>query len=373
MTVVPETPNGPALPITLFAGEEPEIAEAEPNDTTKTATRVRELPIVINGAIDRAGDLDVYRVRAPARQKLLFELFGDRLGARLDAALRVVNSAGRELAADDDGAGVDPRVQYEFPVAGDYFVQVRSVDGQGGSEYFYCLRIGAGGPDFALVSTPSNPNVGRGGATRLTVRATRWGGFDGPIAVRVEGLPPGMHASPGVIARGRDTVQVTLTADMEAPLALGDLRVVGEAQADGRTLARAATAMDTAPGDTSGRPPNRKAEFCLATVAEQPGITLRVEPAQVTLKPGEKAKLVVRATRKVGAPDGSGKLDLQFGDMPEGVTAELKSIESGKSEVEIEITAAANAPKVTESLILSARRGRTTEIVAPAIMLTIGG
>jgi Bacterial pre-peptidase C-terminal domain len=372
MTVVPETPNGPALPITLFAGEEPEIAEAEPNDTAATATRVPQLPIVINGAIDRPGDVDVYRVHAAGRQKLRFELFGDRLGARLDAALRVLNSAGRQLAADDDGAGIDPRLEYEFPVAGDYFLEVRSVDGQGGSDYFYRLRIGPGGPEFALVATPSNPNVGRGSAARVTVRATRWGGFDGPIAVRVEGLPPGVHASPGVIRSGRDTVQITLAAEMEAPLAVGDLRVVGEAQVDGKPLTRAATPMDSAPGDMSGRPPDRTAEFQLATVAEQPGIALRVEPERVTLKPGEKVKLVVRATRKEGGSDASGKLDLQLSEMPEGVSADVKPIESGKNEVEIEISAAANAPKVTENLILSARRGRS-EVVAPAIVLTVGG
>jgi hypothetical protein len=372
MTVVPETPNGPALPITLYTSDEPEIAEAEPNDTPSTATRIAQFPVIINGAIDHAGDVDVYRVRAAAHQELLFELFGDRLGARLDAALRVLNVAGKELAADDDGAGIDPRLQYEFPVAGDYFVQVRSVDGQGGCDYFYRLRVGAGGPDFALVTTPSNPNVGRGSSARVSVRATRWGGFDGPISVRVDGLPPGVHASPAVIRSGRDSVQLTFSADMEAPLAVGDLRVFGEAKVDGQTLAHAATPMDTPPGDMSGRPPNRKAELSLATVAEQPGIVLQVEPPQITLKPGEKAKLVVRATRKTGAPDSGGKLDLQFGEMPEGVSAELKPIESGKSEVEIQISVAETAPKVTENLILSARRGRS-EIVAPAILLTVGG
>jgi hypothetical protein len=372
MTVVPETPNGPALPITLFASEEPEMAETEPNDSAATATRVTQLPIVINGAIDRAGDVDVYRVHVAGRQKLRFELFGDRLGARLDAALRVLNSAGKELAADDDGAGIDPRLEYEFPVLGDYFVEVRSVDGRGGSDYFYRLRIGAGGPDFALVATPSNPNVGRGSAARVTLRATRWGGFDGPIAVRVEGLPPGVYASPAVIRSGRDTVQLTLAAEMEAPLAIGDLRVVGEAQVAGQTLTRTATPMDSAPGDMSGRLPDRTAEFQLATVAEQPGLALRVEPERLTLKPGDKAKLVVRATRKKGASDASGKLDLQLSEMPEGVSADVKPIESGKNEVEIQISAAANAPKVIENLILSTRRGRG-EVVAPAIVLTVGG
>jgi Bacterial pre-peptidase C-terminal domain len=372
MTVAPDTPNGPVLPITLYAGEEPEAAEAEPNDTLANATRVTQVPIVLDGAIDRAGDVDVYRVHAAAHQKLRFELFGDRLGARLDAVLKLLNGAGKELAADDDGAGIDPRLVYEFPVAGDYFLQVRSVDGQGGDEYFYRLRIGAGGPDFALVTTPSSPNVGRGSAARLTVRATRWGGFDGPIALRVEGLPPGVHASSGVIRPGRDTAQMTLAADMEAPLAVGDLHVVGEAQVDGKSVAHAAAPMDSAPGDMTNRPPDRPAEFHLATVAEQPGVSLQVEPAQVTLKPGEKAKLVVHANRKAGASDASGRLDLQFGEMPEGVSADVKPIESGKSEVEIEIAVAPNAPKVSENLLLTARRGRT-EIVAPAIALTVGG
>jgi hypothetical protein len=99
-------------------------------------------------------------------------------------------------------------------------------------------------------------------------------------------------------------------------------------------------------------------------------VTVRAEPSQIRLKPGEKTKLTVRGTRKPDAAGARGKLDLRFADLPEGVTADMKPIEEGKDQVEIQLTATAKAAKATDTLILIAWR-EETDFVAPPLTLTV--
>lgn len=370
LILTPDTPNGPALPFTLYTGTDPEMTEVEPNDTAATATPIDRLPIVVNGTIDRDGDFDLYRLRLSEPRRLAVELFADRIGARLDAAIRLRDGAGRPIAQNDDAVGVDPRLEQAFVEPGEYQIEVRAADGRGGPDAFYRLRIAEpGGPDFTLTTQPANPNVGRGGAARISVRARRLNGFAGAISVRVEGLPDGVEASPAMIRAGKDLVQFTLSAATDAVLAAGNLHIIGEAEINGRTVRRTATPMES-PVSIGARRPEVPAAFHLVTVTDAPPITLRLDPPRVTLKQGEKAKLIARVTRGPGIKEAEGKLNLRFLELPEGVYASVKSIEEGETQTEIELSATEKAAKEAAWLILvAAREGR--EYVAPAVEVTV--
>ncbi|MHC4510953.1 MAG: hypothetical protein ACYTAO_18685, partial [Planctomycetota bacterium] len=56
----------------------PECDESEANDTIKEAQRI-ELPKIINGRIDRPGDVDMFRFEARAGEKVAAEVYGRRL------------------------------------------------------------------------------------------------------------------------------------------------------------------------------------------------------------------------------------------------------------------------------------------------------
>jgi hypothetical protein len=369
LALVPETPNGPALPITLLVGDEVEALETEPNDTRASATRVSALPVVLNGAISRPGDVDLFRLRLTARQTVLFDLVADRIGARLDASLRLIDSSGRTVATNDDAIGVDPQIEFAAPSEGDYLLEVRAADGRGDPDAYYRLRVApAPGPGFSLTVAPGSPNVGRGGAARLIVRARR-SGFTGPIALRAEGLPPGVAASQAVMRVGRDVAYLTLSAADDAPLGIEELTVVGAAEIDGRAVQRFAVAMEGVPSGGARRP-EIPAAFRIATVTKAPPLTLRVEPAHVTLKPGEKVKVLVRARREPGVKESEGRWSLRATEMPEGVSAQLKPIEEGQNEVEIEITAAETASAAVESVVLFTERD-DREYCAPAVTIEV--
>jgi len=76
----------------------PELLEKEPNDSEKSAQRVK-LPVIVNGRIDRPGDWDFYRFTGRAGQELVAEVTARRLGSPLDSMLRLSDARGRQIAS----------------------------------------------------------------------------------------------------------------------------------------------------------------------------------------------------------------------------------------------------------------------------------
>src|SRR2546421_8282303 len=65
-----------------------ETFEVEPNDGVARA-QPATMPIVINGKINQAGDVDIFKVRSPATQPVVCEVFAQRYGSPLDALLSI--------------------------------------------------------------------------------------------------------------------------------------------------------------------------------------------------------------------------------------------------------------------------------------------
>ncbi len=113
------------------------------NDTLASAERL-SLPITVNGTVV-GPDQDYYRFSAKAGERLVFEVDARRMGSAIDPAVRVLDSAGKELAANNDafGAGVDSRVEVTFPEAGEYLVLVHDAKYSEQEQNFYRLKIGS--------------------------------------------------------------------------------------------------------------------------------------------------------------------------------------------------------------------------------------
>jgi pre-peptidase len=135
------TPLGPSNVAWFAVGQWPEIAEREPNNTPDQAQEVH-FPVTVNGRIDPAEDVDVFRFHAEAGRTLLFEVIADRLGSPLDSLLSLQDATGRELAVNDDFNGKDSLLTFTVPATGDYFVVLRDLNYHGGSDYRYRLSMG---------------------------------------------------------------------------------------------------------------------------------------------------------------------------------------------------------------------------------------
>jgi Bacterial pre-peptidase C-terminal domain len=222
----------------------PEILEQEPNNTTNNAQPVT-LPVIINGRIAAAGDVDIFRFEGRAGEQMVAEIYARRLGSPLDSVLKLTDASGRQLAFNDDyedkGSGLnthhaDSYVRAALTNTGTYFLQVSDAQRQGGAECSYRLRLSAPQPDFALRVVPSSINVRGGASVPLTVYALRRDGFSNEIAVTLKDAPPGFTLSGGIVPANQDQVRVTLSAPPRPQAEPFSLSMEGRAQVRGRTI-----------------------------------------------------------------------------------------------------------------------------------------
>src|SRR5207249_3700582 len=105
-----------------------------------------------------------------------------------------------------DGHLRDPSGQQNLTAKTIYRVLVQDRYQRGGARFQYVLSIRKAEPDFfAAVIHSQNPGpagltLRRGGAAHLDAVIHYSGGFNGPLTITAEGLPPGVHLTPAVIA-----------------------------------------------------------------------------------------------------------------------------------------------------------------------------
>ena len=202
----------------------------------------------------------------------------------------------------------DSRVTFEAPADGDYLVRVEDVRGLGGEDFGYHLVIRRPHPDFQFSVATENPNVPRGGTTLVAVSLTRIDGFDGAVEVRAEGLPPGVSATPAVIAAGEFTAALSLTADASAPAFSPP------------TWSLVATASGDTGGVAAGNPGPKRLDpggpnGGWITVTPAPNLKV-VSPRRVAIRPGEEVSMKLSVERLRGL---KGRVPIDVRNLPQGV------------------------------------------------------
>jgi hypothetical protein len=367
----PRTPNGPANPIELFLDEVPEVEDYEPNDAVNVGGAVvaHPLPLVASGRINEDGDRDLIRFELKEKQQVAVRVTARRIGSRLDAVLRLLDSEGKQLATNDDAAGgKDSRLTFTAPKAGQYLAEVRSLSTRGGDDYFYRLEVKApAGPDFALTMTPDNPAAPPGGAVAVTVNARR-AGYNGEIALRLENLPEGVTASPAVIRSGQNSVVFTLAAPAGAKPASAPLQVIGTAKIGERTVSRIAAGQEQyqPPLANANQKRIRDTEFVVAAVGAEPPYTLSLAAPKLEVKAGDKLELTVKAARK---KDYKENIAVTVLGLPSSIKASALTINGDKTEGKITLTAAANTAAGAYPIIIQGN-AKNVLVAVPATDLT---
>jgi mono/diheme cytochrome c family protein len=227
-----------------------------------------------------------------------------------------------DYANDDDQErklGSDSRLTFTAPADGSYLVRVTDTRGLGGERSAYRLVVREAKPDFTValegVATKINAGTGRS----FLVRADRIDGFDGPVAVQVDGVPAGYRvASPLVIEAGQLEAFGTVWT---APGAKADdaawknVKVTATAVVDAKVITKPVNAFPKVEADPAEAPlyvdllptaPDGKADA---------GAAQSEAPAEVTIVPGQTTTAWIRTVRK--KHEGSISFDVQ--NLPHGV------------------------------------------------------
>jgi hypothetical protein len=247
--VTTAAPGGSDLPFVFAVGDEPEVIEP--------AAPV-QIPVVINGRLDKPGEKDKYKVAVQPGEHLLIEMQARELGtSRIEAIITAYGPDGKKL----DSAGDKPLPEDVFAVQGtsrtssDPFLNLKVPEGvreitlsvedlaeRGGRNYGYRLGIRRQPEDFKLTILSPFVNIPAGGTAVVTVVADRRG-YDGPIQLSVADLPEGVRYEGGVIPReyvdannarsfNRRGVLV-LSAESDVTISPRELAVFGEGKTDG--------------------------------------------------------------------------------------------------------------------------------------------
>lgn len=100
---------------------------------------------------------------------------------------------------DDDPLrrwGRDSRLSFDPPADGWYVVAVRDARRQAGENFRYTLSIRQRRPDFQVSCGQAKLQLAPGRGAEVVIDAMRHDGFQGPIHLRLEGLPDGLLSTP---------------------------------------------------------------------------------------------------------------------------------------------------------------------------------
>ena len=201
---------------------------------------------------------------------------------------------------DDGGAsyGKDSFLLFDAPADGTYQVRVTDARGAGGPTYAYRLTVRPPQPDFSVSFAPTAPSVWKGGGVPLNVTINRIDGFEGPVAVQLEGLPAGFHAPAATVEANQTTTLFTFFANADAVVpANSQLKLVARAAIHGKDI------VHTSLGGA-------------LKLSDGGDLVTRMRVQELTIHPGQETRFVVDIERQGKF---AGRVPLDVRGLPHGV------------------------------------------------------
>jgi hypothetical protein len=339
------------------------ILVSDLDEKLSTPARVRAnpqsltLPVAVSGALDRRRTQHFFAFDAAAGDRITFDVDSMKLGYLDDPVLGLYTTGGELLDFADDRLqqngnqppNLDPYMVHTFEKAGRYVVMVRDSAERGDPNYVYRLAIGRIEPDFELRTQTAETTWFRGHTGFLPARVRRNGGWDTPVEVWSENLPPGV-TSEKVTVEPKDTIlkdNCALNRRMDGTDVKVPVRIASGAQAGvypirlrargamgGKSVEHSAVVFYKweSVGKITGPTPEQK---LLATITDLPAVVLD-PPESLTLSAGKPSRLRVLVTRFDGA-----QTPLTLEPEPEipGVKFENNTLQPGGTQVELRVTA----------------------------------
>ena len=349
-------------PVTLLTADAPVTREHEPNDTVDKAQKLTP-PTCVAARFDGPRDADWFAFPARNGEVFALDLFCERLDLPGDPRVLVTNETGQELASLDDHGirsnsldmfNRDPQGMFTAPADGTYRVLVQDTYGAGGPRFLYALRITRAAPDFYPVvshetaSDPTSPIVRQGGSTFVQLYPNRRDGFNGPVTVEAEGLPPGVSCPPVHVSPQAQTAAVVFTAAPDAPEWAGAVQLRAWATIDGRRVERPVHGSQRrwAIDNISASRLTRELALAVRPIAPY-GLRTPADPQSVI--PGKTFETRVSVVRHW--PDFKGKVQVSGLELPPGFDVPTTELSEGKTEVPVRVTVAANVSPGTYTIV----------------------
>ncbi len=146
------TDEGASAPRPFQIGQLPDVSSKEPNDETDAPQQVK-LPAVVNGKLEKSGDVDGYAVDLKKGEQLVASLAAHRpFNSPMDGVIQICDEAGFVLFQNDDARGFDPQLAFKAPASARYLVRLfafpatpnSTIALAGGASFIYRLTLTTG-------------------------------------------------------------------------------------------------------------------------------------------------------------------------------------------------------------------------------------
>lgn len=337
--------DGVAAPRQFVVGLAAERAQAGSEVMT---VPVADFPLTVNGKLESGGDVDRFAIELQAGQRLVADVAAYSLDSPLDPLLHVRGPLGQQLAFNHDATrlGLDPRLVFEAPAAGNYELQLSAfayppqanIRFAGGATSIYRLTLGQALPvievppahqgDGAIaipaefggrIGAPGESHQYRfeakqGETLHFEVAAAAIGSWMDPVLV--------IEDAAGKELKRQDDIDNKTNHDVVLDWS---------APADGVFTAKV---FDLNGGSGS------EIAYCFRSSKPQPGLDVTATGAAFNLRAGEKLEIAVKVARKYGH---TGELVVGVEGLPAGVSAKPVPVPEKGGDIKLEIEAAADA------------------------------
>jgi len=167
------------------------VLPADANEIVETGNiwsreEAMELPLEtgVSGKID-SQRIDWFKIAGKKDERLLIEVWAERLDSKLDGKVVVYDAEGRELESNRQHFGRDPLVDFTPSADGEYFVALSDILYRGGSQYFYRLKVSRR-PQIDFVFPPAGL---RGETSTFTIYGRNLPGGSPGVGASLDGKP----------------------------------------------------------------------------------------------------------------------------------------------------------------------------------------
>lgn len=301
--------DGAWPPVTLLAADGPVTIEQEPNDAADQARPI-SLPLTLSGRFDKPRDADWFEFTVAEAGRHEIQVYSERIAGQADPYVTVIDDQNNRIGEIDDfghrinafdGHLRDPVGAVELAAGRKYRLMVQDRYGRGGARYQYVLTVRRPKPDFFVAAIhganpgPAGLNLWQGGAAWLDLVVHREDGYDGPVTIKAEGLPPGMHAA-DIIIPSDTRAPLVLWTDADCPACTGPIRLLASGTRAGASIAhevRPYTRVWSNPSLGSSRP----TRDLVAAVLDKAPYALQAMPDRATVPVGGKLDLKLSVVR----------------------------------------------------------------------------
>ena len=336
-------------PVSVAASDIDELVEQEPNNDPAKANKLT-VPGGITGRFLDKGDVDCFVFPGKKGTKYAITAETYEINSPAEVYLVLKNAKNAELGKSSP-QNPSARIDYTATEDGDLMVQVEHLNFANGPNEFYRLSVRDTRPEFDVVVGLDRFDVAPGGSTLIPIMTAVRRDFTGPIELSIVGhpgfsgsvnIPAGVPGTPPPAA-GTPIAFLPLIAKPDVPIGPYVLRIQTKGIAAGKEVIRFANINDLVKQSMAGLgfPPREMLNTIAVGVTDKPIFVLTPKLGSPDVLRGMPVTIKIAAAKAMGFDDA---ITITAVGLPPNVTAALKPLPKGSNEIELQITAAVNAP-----------------------------